>query len=348
MAAAMTNRNRIYGSTTVSDEATAFLGDRYTSYQIQHATFVFGDASKSLPYLEAGGIKRKHALTVDNAVDIVQDPTNDQRHADAARDSRKRLQTEQPDSSRCPKRVRLLGSGYNISCRFLDGIVSSMPISASKAAQVANSDGRARPDTRRLKQTVDPWRTPHTRDTDAPGPLIGGRNLLGLAIPAVALSSVLCRNISLNLLLGLIRGMKNDPLLPVVAAVLGYWGASYFQQVSVPQNPSELNGDCIILEDVYQAQRKVPLAYFANPEILQAFLKTHYKGSTAEGFIADGQFNMSVLRSYEDPWSISELCSSRLKPGSLVFMAVLYRVSDLKCLECLNKLKRSQFDTYEW
>lgn len=86
-----------------------------------------------------------------------------------------------------------------------------------------------------------------------------GKELLELAIPTTVLSVLACRNITVNLLLDILRGVRNEPLLPAITAIIGYWAANYLQRRSLRGSPSELKGDCVILEDVYQSRRMVSL-----------------------------------------------------------------------------------------
>lgn len=88
---------------------------------------------------------------------------------------------------------------------------------------------------------------------------------------------------------------------------------------------SEMSGDCVWFEDVYQMRVKIPIACLADSEMLSSFFSSHYRCTSAEHFIADRQYNLFAGGRDGTPTTIEELC---LTVGvKEIFMAMLYRAS---------------------
>lgn len=157
------------------------------------------------------------------------------------------------------------------------------------------------------------------------------------------------RNVSPAALLQAIAPIQNDPLLPLLTAALGYWLSNLLHRSPYKTSTTELNGDCIWFEDVYQRRRKVPLTYLEGEHILQGFFRTHYGNSSAVHHIEDQQYNLKIRDRHTHLTTLSALCTSRrLGHDTLVVMSVVFRAKSALCLDCTNKLKLEEDGSFNW
>lgn len=358
MAGPAIDRPHVYESTTISGQANAVLGNKYNGYgdtfQIEQATFLLCGTPRSTDNGEYRGIKRKRAGPVTNNLDVAQSykrHRSNNSHKDC-RIAHIPKCTSQDKGHTAPN-VQLLNSCYTYARRLLDA--AAAPFSYAQLSEEESHYARSRnaPVIEEIHAAEEAGRTDTLRDPatgETSASVRRKRMLLDYALPAAILSILACRSVSLHTVSSALSDLRKDSLLPILTAVLGCWATGLIQRASLQdaQALSEVKGDCATFEDVYKLRREVPLVYFADEGILRAFFAAHYRGSTASQFIADGQFSITSKSRSGQPISIAELCSGKTTPNMQVFMAILYRVKTLKCLECLNKLQQSRQGTYRW
>lgn len=142
--------------------------------------------------------------------------------------------------------------------------------------------------------------------------------------------------------------VRQDSLLPLATAVLGSCLTSWLFRSSMRNTPTELTGDCVAFVDVYAKERVIPRTYMDSKMIFMGFLKTHYEKTSAEQFIADGQYSLCIRsQSGGSPVPWGQPKGALWGWDGLLLMAILYRVSSRRCLECLNMLK-PQRSLFTW
>jgi len=155
-------------------------------------------------------------------------------------------------------------------------------------------------------------------------------------LPTALLVVLACRSTSVDELCHILSKMQHDPLFPVLTAVVGWCLRIFFVRSAVQRGPSQLSGDCVVFEDVYRIQRSVPVAYLADSEILEAFFRSHYRGSSAQRYIEEKQYTLMIEGGYV---ILTELCARPYRCGGRMAMAVMYRASSHSCLTCTNRLE---------
>lgn len=302
----MASRGHNYGSVSISDTATAILGNydgrktNISKLHIENATFLTGDFSHS---------RDKFSFP---------DAYAEQNNAVAQR--RTRSVYHRP--SEVPERTTVIDS--NSRGRFFSSLKNGIPsIGSLLGARQLSQNAQSRSAHEQIQSQHNYVQN------------------LKKYIPAGLLVILASRSLSLQDVVQLALRMKDDTILPLAAtAGLSFWLASALTSPSCLHQPSSLSGDCLSFCDVYYRVRRVPLAIFEDQEILQAFFKTHYRGTTAESFIVNGQYQVQVSReqgSSEQPKQLSDICSSALSDDWLS-MRVIFRVSTVSCIECLNQL----------
>ncbi|KAK5945408.1 hypothetical protein PMZ80_002613 [Knufia obscura] len=338
MADAIADQSSAYGPTTISDHAHVVVGNKYNglgdTYQINQATIFVTESPQYAYHTTSRGVKRRYA-------DVAAEDDRDFQPYSLADE------TEDPAKA-CigykNKKVKLLNNG----CRFCQRVLNAVTVPQRTSASAPQISSTVADDDYEMAdaQLVSNDETSHAH-TDTRRPFTErSRKLIELAVPAAMVSFLACRSTNIEAILNLARQLREDALFPVTTAILASWLTAILSRSTISRSISELTSDCVWLEDVYRTRRKLPLAYFAYEETLQAFFSAHYKGSTAETLVADGQFNLMLKTRNGQPRSLAELCTSKIPIDSSLFMAVLYRVGSPNCLECLNKLKFCKSGSY--
>lgn len=355
------DRHHVYGPTTILGQATAVLGNKYNgigdTIQIDQATFVLCNDARLSEDWNRRGTKRKRTIAISERCD--EEPScegcsRDQCCAGSRSEERDRRISRGARTT--GHRAKLLNSGYVIVNRFLDAV--SLPFTSTGPSGKATLNADAHSPRSLVGHSAEQCAAPLPSSvlalpSEEPTWTRHKRKLLDYGIPATILSILACRTLSIEAVLGALSNLRHDSLLPILSAILGSWATNLAQRTSLHEAHvlSGLNSDCTLFEDVYQIQRKVPLAYFSDEGILRAFFAAHYRGSTAEQFIADEQYYVTTKTRSGQPLSLAELCSGTISPSARLFMAILYRVRSLKCLECLNKLQHEghvRQGAYKW
>jgi len=323
MAELTTSRHHFYGSNTISGQATALLGNKYNgvgdTFQIQEAKFlVCEDAlhSHSRQHLIIGALKQ-------NLLQIDQD-------GGASRGQKRKWSRFQClNTSDALKRARhcyeVAECAGSTQCHMCG---TPALLSANKRPQaILDLNSRAQSTRDRLFHDMD--------------------KLVALGIPAAIVSLLIYRHVSCEAVSEMVSQLVRDPVFHLVSGAIGYWLSIMFPRAPAIQSPlNELGGsqDVTVLEDIYGIRRKFSRSYFADSEILEEFFRWHYKGSPAESLVANKQYNLMIEDRTGPPVTLSELCEMGLgqsrvfQPPYTAIMAVLYRASTKRCLDCTNEI----------
>lgn len=157
-------------------------------------------------------------------------------------------------------------------------------------------------------------------------------------------AALACRHVSSHAILTLLSQIQRDPMFPWLTLLVGYWISCCLR------NPlSELSGDCVVFEDVFNICRDVPLTYFASVHILSGFFRTHYQGTSAEYLVETRQYTLLSGRyCYSDIYDLESICSGLPVSGRFLLMAARYKASKPRCLGCTNKLEKECAGGYRW
>ena len=163
------------------------------------------------------------------------------------------------------------------------------------------------------------------------------------------LSCLTYRNVSGKDILKIVAKCQEDRMLPLLTWLFGLGLARYLYLRQISRSLSGLTGDCIILEDAFQQQRRVPMSTCEHFSILKAFLELHYQGRPGEPLVKAGQFNMTwgsrrglAIRSSD--WATK----GHIQAGSNVVMSIYVRSDDAKCIECQTALTVTQMGEFFW
>lgn len=300
-----------YGVTTVKDHGNAILGNSYNfgqNFHIAEATIVVYENPVEARFGLAAGVKRcREALASGPASPAVTTVDSDRHQLR----KRRKLWTEEDGHAHSITKPAV---GPRQFAR--DRTEQQVPQSCIRRESVV-------PDLVPGDQVLRILRTASASDW---------------IVPATVLAMLAGRSASFQALLDAVARMRQDTLFPIVTAVLGSCLTRWLLRSSLQNFNTDPSDECRLFIDVYGIERKVPLAYFASEKILDGFLEMHYRNSSAQQFVADHQYTLRV--SNEAGWRImSREGSPRLALAfQKIKMAILYRVTSKRCLECLNKL----------
>ncbi|KAK5086735.1 hypothetical protein LTR05_003903 [Lithohypha guttulata] len=132
---------------------------------------------------------------------------------------------------------------------------------------------------------------------------------------------------------------QNGRKIPLTGALIAFAVARYLCFPQMARAISELSGDCLVLEDAFRVEQRIPMSHCENFSLLKALLTHRLAGSTAEAFLDATQFNLALgSRSgpliHNNDWSVK----GRITKKHRVVMAVYLKKSDIKCMDCQSDL----------
>lgn len=182
-----------------------------------------------------------------------------------------------------------------------------------------------------------------------------------LVVPALAHDSaqdLVCVFLALLAMLacsGAGHGSNNSALarssskVSLIAGLITFAVARYFCIPSMMQQLSEWAGGSLVVLDPFMHELRVPKAHVEHFTLLEAFLRLKLSGTTAEAFVENGQFNLTLGQRYgralsRADWSIK----GRVKPNQRVVMSVYLKKQDANCVECQEQLVMSESGHFAW
>lgn len=171
---------------------------------------------------------------------------------------------------------------------------------------------------------------------------LGVSTMVGLLLAVIT-----SRHASPTELVKYFSNMHRDPLFPILSVVVGYWISTIVNR-SISSPPSELKGDCVDFEDVFRGARKVPLSYFASVDILEGFFRSHYRGSSVEHLIESRQYSITVRRHDNKPLNLARTCGTLPLPSKSLVMAIRRHAAHARCLDCLNPIRQHSWRSKEY
>ena len=169
-----------------------------------------------------------------------------------------------------------------------------------------------------------------------------------LAFCATGVSDIFGRNVSKDDILSFLSRCGQDPLFPLLTALLGFgFGLSYCGQSLV--KGMELTKDCIILEDACGARNYISMSICQRFSVLKAHLEGLYEGTTGESLVKAGQFHL-LYRSRNGPIICDSDWSNkgRMKPGTYVVMSVYINACEARCMSCRLELTVLSVGEFYW
>lgn len=353
MSTSTTEQANSYGSITISDNASAFLGNDYsTTYHINEAVLTLGNDDQLRELLKACMSERNiHTIDTPQAArhaPLLRDLSSGQRGVSGARADCLSKSTVS-DQHRGQTRPRLLNSGIGLR-QLLSNAVAHSTINHDDAGHAAHRcEGSPASLTHTwptlAHNTAADVQSRATGNIERPSPAAASLDLLQLALPTALLVVLACRSTSVDELCHILSKIQHDPLFPALTAVVGWCLRTFFVRSALQRGPSQFTGDCMMFEDVYRIQRSVPAAYLADPEILEGFFRSHYRGSSAQRYIEEKQYTLMIRGRYV---TLTEFCAYPHPCGGRLAMAVMLRAYSYSCPRCTNLLEDNYADAFEW
>ena len=163
------------------------------------------------------------------------------------------------------------------------------------------------------------------------------------------LSCLTYRNVSSKVISKIVGRCQEDRMLPLVTWLFGLGLVRYLYLSQILRSLSGLDGDCVILEDAFQQQRRVPMSTCEHFSILKAFLEVHYQGRPGEPLVKIGQFNMTLgsrrgMAIRPSDWATKGL----IRAESNVVMYIYVKTDESKCIACLPILEVTSMGKFFW
>jgi len=351
---------RAYGSTTISGTATAILGDNHRygdSIQIRNATFVLDDISTLVPRI---------AQLLESANNS--EMRRDQWHSERVIGMR-RYQDSCEEQSNCLSNRK--ESLFRKAGGTLQNCVQAATVRIKNGSDPDVRDGqhlaeRTRPLLLPESELLCPCPKRYHRrgdfgdqdsaglesDTSSPKQQVANHQITEpYAVAALLCAFIAYRTIPPIMVVKALSAICQDSTFPLLTATFAFWISSVMRRADLRKQPSEYTGDCTVFVDAYGCARKVPMAYLADPCILEGFFKSHYQGSSAEHLVSGKRYVLTLYTRYGPVKSISQICqshSSKSESSRKFIMAVVYRASLYRCIDCTNELEVSLADSRHW
>lgn len=137
----------------------------------------------------------------------------------------------------------------------------------------------------------------------------------------------------------LVLRLKDDKMTACLSLLLAVLALNFLPHLHSNRSLSVCSGDHVLLEDMYGCFSSVPLCVFEGPNILKGFLLDRFKNSNAELFIENGNYNISLGRRDGPAWETdSSESGERLIPNIRMVMAVHWQSLVQTCPDCQHQL----------
>ncbi|KAK6374176.1 hypothetical protein LTR64_002283 [Lithohypha guttulata] len=138
----------------------------------------------------------------------------------------------------------------------------------------------------------------------------------------------------------LLDRIKDEKLFVFTSLLLAAALTNTLHSAKSLRSLTEFSGDSFVFEDMYAREMSVPLMILQGHETLRAFLLDRYRGSNAESFVVEGNYNITIGRR-DGPTFGQEYLDSPVSFRSVkrLILAVQWRQIVRRCPDCNHELK---------